>query len=344
MIDFNIGIMGAGHIAGKIAETIEKLDGFRIAAIASKDQGRADEFAAKYGIEKAYGRYEDLLKDPEIELVYIASVHAAHPFMAVEALKAGKPVLVEKPLSYNAKTAQTVMAFARQQKLFCAEAMWTRYMPLTLHFKELIDKKVIGEIRHATATLGYKLIDKPRLLRPELAGGALLDLGIYPLSLIFLAMGDFPVSCASSINRLSSNVDAIDTIHMNFSQGRMATVFTTMMYELDNRAVFYGTRGRIEVEGTNLPTRVRVYGENGEILEETMPPESQITGYEYEFLAARNAIIMEKPEPAEITHIETLRMLQFMDQLRENWKIFFPLPEEPKPEEPEKSDDPKKSE
>jgi len=206
-------------------------------------------------------------------------------------------------------------------------------MPLTRHFKEVIDKKVIGDLRYATATLGYKLTDKPRLLRPELAGGALLDLGIYPLSLIFLAMGQVPAACASSTNRLSSNVDAIDTIQMNFPTGQMASVFTSMMFELDNRAVFYGTRGRIEIEGTNLPTRMRIYGENGEILEETMPPENQISGYEYEFLAARNAIIMGKPEPEEITHMETLHMLQFMDTLRKTWKIAYPLPEEPKPEE-----------
>lgn len=334
MVDFNIGIIGAGHIAGVIAETIAKLDGFKIGAIASKDQARADEFAAKYGIEKAYGHYADLLADPDIELVYIATVHAAHPFVAIEALKAGKPVLIEKPLSYNAKTAQTVMAFARQQKLFCGEAMWTRYMPLTQHFRELIEKKVIGDICSATATLGYKLTDKVRLLRPELAGGALLDLGIYPLSMIFLAMGEFPLGAISSTVRLNSNVDAIDSIAMNFTRGRIATICTSMMHQLDNRAVFYGTRGRIEIEGTNLPTSVRVYGENDEILEETMPPENQISGYEYEFLAARNAIIMEKVEPAEITHTETLRTLQFMDQMRAQWKISFPLPEEPKPEGP----------
>ena len=242
---------------------------------------------------------------------------------------AGKPVLIEKPISYNAKTAETVLGYAREKNIYCSEAMWTRFMPLTLHLRELIMQKAIGDVRFMTASLGYNLSSKDRLLLPEMAGGALLDIGIYPLSLIFMVMGGLPVSVASSMNRVSSNVDAIETIHMNFQNGQMATAFVSMMAELDNRAVIYGTRGRIEVEGTNLPTRVRIYGENNEILEETMPPENQISGYEYEFLAARNAIIMDKIESPEITHVEQRDMLRFMDTLRKTWKITFPLPEEP---------------
>ena len=336
MIDFKIGILGAGHIAGKIAETIAKLDGFQVAAIASRDKKRAEDFAAKYEIEKAYGDYDELLADPEIELVYIATFHPTHANLAIRTLEAGKPVLVEKPISYNAKTAETVMGIAREKKLFCGEALWTRFMPMTLHLRELIAAKAIGDVRFVHATLGYKLIEKERLLRPEAAGGALLDLGIYPLSMIFMVMGSLPAACASSVNRLSSNVDAIETINMNFPQGQMASAFVSMLYELDNRGIIYGTRGRIEVEGVNLPTRIRVYGENGEILEETTPPEKQTTGYEYEFLAARNAIIMGKVECNELTHVESRDMLRFMDTLRKTWKISFPLPEEAAPEETEK--------
>ncbi len=336
MIEFNIGILGAGHIAGKVAETIAKLDGFRISAVAARDKTRADEFASKYEIEHAYGSYDELLADPEIELVYITTIHPTHANLAIRALEAGKPVLVEKPISYNAKTAETVMGIAREKNLFCGEAMWTRFMPLTLHLRELIAAKAIGDVRFIHASLGYKLTDKERLLRPEMAGGALLDLGIYPLSLIFMVMGSLPAACASSVNRISSNVDAIETINMNFPQGQMASAFVSMMSELDNRAVIYGTRGRIEVEGVNCPTRVRVYGENNEILEETMPPEKQISGYEYEFLAARNAIIMGKVECPEISHVESRDMLRFMDTLRKTWKVTYPLPEEPAPENPEK--------
>ncbi|MBQ9872196.1 MAG: Gfo/Idh/MocA family oxidoreductase [Eubacterium sp.] len=329
MVEFTIGILGAGHIAGKIAETIEKLDGFKVGAVAARSKERAEEFAGKYGIEKAYGDYDELLKDPDIELVYIATIHPTHANLAIRTIDAGKPVLIEKPISYNAKTAETVLGYAREKNIYCSEAMWTRFMPLTLHLRELIMQKAIGDVRFMTASLGYNLSSKDRLLLPETAGGALLDIGIYPLSLIFMVMGGLPVSVASSMNRVSSNVDAIETIHMNFQNGQMATAFVSMMAELDNRAVIYGTRGRIEVEGTNLPTRVRIYGENNEILEETMPPENQISGYEYEFLAARNAIIMDKIESPEITHVEQRDMLRFMDTLRKTWKITFPLPEEP---------------
>ena len=225
------------------------------------------------------------------------------------------------------------MGLAREKNVFCGEALWTRFMPLTLHIRELIAQKAIGDVRFIHASLGYKLVDKERMLHPETAGGALLDLGIYPLSLIFMIMGSLPAACASSVNRISTNVDALETINMNFPQGQMASAFVSMLSELDNRAVIYGTRGRIEVEGVNLPTRVRVYGENNEILEETMPPEKQISGYEYEFIAARNAIIMGKVECPEISHIESRDMLRFMDTLRKTWKITYPLPEEPTIEE-----------
>ncbi len=333
MIDFNIGILGAGHIAGKIAETIAKLDGFRVGAIAARDKARAEEFAAKYDVERAYGSYDELLNDPDIELVYVATFHPTHANLAIRAIEAGKPVLVEKPISFNAKTAETVMGLAREKNVFCGEALWTRFMPLTLHIRELIAQKAIGDVRFIHASLGYKLVDKERMLHPETAGGALLDLGIYPLSMIFMIMGSLPAACASSVNRISTNVDALETINMNFPQGQMASAFVSMLSELDNRAVIYGTRGRIEVEGVNLPTRVRVYGENNEILEETMPPEKQISGYEYEFIAARNAIIMGKVECPEISHIESRDMLRFMDTLRKTWKITYPLPEEPTIEE-----------
>ena len=333
MIEFSIGILGAGHIAGKVAETINALDGFRIAAVAAREDSRAKEFAEKYEIPKAYGSYDELLKDEEVELIYVATVNSNHALWAKKCIDAGKPVLVEKPFSYNSATATKVIQYARDKGVFIGEAMWTRFVPLMDRLREILAKKTIGIVRYVTTSLGYNLRDKERLLRPDLAGGALLDLGVYPLYMANLAIGMMPKSMASSMIGTSTGVDAFETIQMTYPQGQGATAVVSMMTELDNRTVIYGTDGRIEVEGTNDPTAVSVFDKDGELLEEYVQPDNQISGYEYEFLAAREAIITGKIETEQVKHIETAQTLSFMDALRSTWNLRFPLPDEPKPDE-----------
>ncbi len=332
MIEFSIGILGAGYIAGKVAETLNALDGFRVAAVAAREEDRAKEFADKYGVPKAYGSYEELLKDDEVELVYIATVNSNHALWAKNCIDAGKPVLVEKPFSYNAATATQVIQYARDKNVFIGEAMWTRFVPLIDKLREILQKKTIGPVRYVTSTMGYNLRGKERLMRPELAGGALLDLGIYTIHMIEIAMG-MPKSMASSLIGVNTGVDGMETIQMTFPNGEGATAVVSMMHKLDNRTVIYGLDGRIEIEGTNDPTALSVFDKDGELIEEYLPPENQISGYEYEFLAAREAIITGKPEPDQVKHIETAQILSFMDALRSTWNLRFPLPGEPKPGE-----------
>ena len=332
MIEFSIGILGSGHIAGKIAETINALEGFRIAAVASRDENRAKEFAAKYDIPRAYGSYEELLGDDEIELVYVATVNSNHALWAKNCIDAGKPVLVEKPFSYNAATATQVIQYARDKNVFCGEAMWTRFVPLTDKLREVLQKGTIGPVRYMTVSMGYNLRGKERLMRPELGGGALLDLGIYAIHMTEIVMG-MPKSMASSLIGVNTGVDGMETIQMTFPNGEGATAVVSMMHKLDNRIVIYGLDGRIEIEGTNDPTALSVFDKDGELVGEYLPPENQISGYEYEFLAAREAIITGKIETEKAKHIETAQILSFMDALRSTWNMRFPLPGEPKPGE-----------
>ena len=332
MIEFSIGILGAGHIAGVVADTINKLSGFRVAAVAARDEAKAKEFADKYQIPKAYGSYEELMKDPEVELVYVATVNSNHALLAKKCIDEGKPVLVEKPFSYNAATAVPVIQQARDKGIFIGEAMWTRYFPIIDRLRELVKEKKVGPIRYVTSTLGYNLREKERLLRPDLGGGALLDLGVYPIHMIELGLG-MPASMASSFIGINTGVDAMETIQMTFPQGQGATAVVSMMAELDNRTVYYGAEGRIEIEGTNAPTRLAVYDKDGKLIEEKFPDENQISGYEYEFLAAREAIITGKLETEQTRHAETGQILSFMDAIRSTWNLRFPLPGEPKPGE-----------
>lgn len=333
MVGFKVGIMGAGYITGVVADTLMKLDGFENYAIASTSEERAKEYKEKYGFEKYYTSYEDLANDDEVEMIYIATVNSNHAELAQMCLNAGKPCLVEKPFSYNAKTAYETLKLAEEKNLFCGEAMWTRYHPLIKNLQDYLKQDKYGEVRYMTANLGYNLMDRPRLLDPKLAGGSLLDLGIYPLSLTFLVMGGLPISIGTSNLKLSTGVDCQQAIQMNFSRGRFANVFSTMMYNSDNTCKIYQATGRIEIDNVNNPSEIKTYGVNGELVETFTRPDNFISGYEYEFLAAREAIIVGKLETPEVPRKYIMDMYKFTDQLRAAWKNVYPLPGEPKLED-----------
>lgn len=328
MIAFKIGILGAGGIAGKVADTLKKVDGIEVYCVGSRDIENAKSFASTYEIPKAYGSYEEVANDPEVELVYIATVNSNHAELAKMCLNAGKPVLVEKPFSYNAATAKEVIDLAREKNLFCGEAMWLKFLPIFSTLIAHLRNNAIGDIRFVTANLGYNLRDKERLVEPALAGGALLDLGVYPLNFIFSVMGTVPVSMTSSYARTNSGVDGLENILMTFPQGRMASVHVSMRAKLDNRVMIYGTNGYIEVDNVNCPTKIDFYTPNGEIFQTITPDDKFITGYEYQFISARDAVIVGKLEPEQQLHSNVLYMMQFMDTIRKSWGLKFPLPGE----------------
>lgn len=369
MITFKIGILGTGSIAEKIADTIigmgqvttnyadkiaqdptiKNYDGFELYAVGSRTLDKAKSFANKFHMPKAYGSYEELANDPDIDLIYIATPHSLHAENAKLCINAGKPVLVEKPFSYNAATAEEVIKLAREKKVFCAEAMWLSYMPIMKFTCGLIregiptkdqpagEKKpfvngIIGDLRLVTANLGYDLRGVKRLNDPELAGGALLDLGVYPLTAVFMILQQLPVSMASASIKTQTGVDAIDTVSLNFQNGKMATIYTSMMGNLDNEVRIYGNNGYIVIDNVNCPTNVKIYKPDGSLLHEINAPSYQYNGYEYEFIAAREAIIRGQVEVGDIPHSNSLNLLRITDSLRKTWKVSYPLPGEVSPE------------
>lgn len=325
MINFKVGILGAGKIAGIIADTLRDLDAFEAYAVASRDLDKAKEFGKTHGIETCYGSYEELAADPEVELIYIATPHSHHAEHAKLCLNAGKPVLVEKAFSYNAKTTEEVLTLAKEKGLFCGEAMWIRYMPMYQLLIDYIKKGAIGRVNNITCSLGYSLLKKERMTKPELAGGALLDLGVYPLNLISMIYGTEAPMIASTCAKLETGVDAQEALQINYKGGKSANVFVTMMYKPDNNARIYGDRGYIEIDNINCPETFRIYTADHNLVVETKKPERQTTGYEFEFIAARDAIIVGQIETQEMPHAETLRIMQICDSLRNTWQIKYPM-------------------
>ncbi len=325
MINFKVGILGAGHISGIIADTLVKLDSFEPYAVASRDLAKAQEFGAKYGCTKCYGSYEELANDPDVELIYIGTPHSVHAEQAKMCLNAGKPVLVEKAFSYDAKSTEEVLKLSREKHLFCGEAMWIRFMPMYKRIRTMINDGVIGRVVHMDLNLGYDLKNKERLKDPALAGGALLDLGVYPLNIISMMTDAAPDAGASVCAKLDTGVDAQDSFQLHMASGATASIFITMMYKTPNTGVIYGSHGYIEIDNINNPQYAAAYRDDRKKLVESTLSEKQISGYEYEFIAARNAIITGNIQCPEIGQGETLRIMRYMDGLREKWGVKFPM-------------------
>ena len=170
---FKVGIIGAGHIARKMAHTLRDMEGVEPYAVASRNQENAEGFACEWGFTRAYGSYEDLADDPEVQLIYIATPHSHHFEQARMCLEKGKPVLCEKAFTANAEQAETLIRLSKEKQVFLTEAIWTRYMPFSETLRELVDGGTIGRVMMLTANIGYPIAEKERIVKPELCGGQL---------------------------------------------------------------------------------------------------------------------------------------------------------------------------
>ncbi len=320
----NIGILGAGNIAALMATTLQPLKGVNCYAVASRDGKKAKVFADKYGFEKSYGSYVDMLLDPMVELVYIATPHSHHYDHIKLCLDHGKHVICEKAFTANAEQAEEVLRMAEERGLLLTEAIWTRYMPSREIINQVLRSGVIGKPTSLSANLGYAIEHKERLVKPELAGGALLDLGVYVLNFASMVFGDDIVGISAECIKYETGVDAQETIMLTYADGKMASLYATMVALSDRRGIINGTNGYIEVENINNPEVIRVFNLERRIVAEYAVP-TQITGYEYEILSAYKAIREGKIECDEMPHSETIRMMKLMDSIRSAWGIVFPF-------------------
>ena len=315
-----VGIIGAGTIAGKIASTLKDLERVDNFAIASRSLEKAETFAREWGFERAYGTYSDLLDDADVDLVYIATPHSHHYDVTREAILKGKPCLVEKAFMANYRESKDIVDLAREHKVFVAEAIWTRYQPAVQMIHKLMADDRIGTPQLISATIGYPMLHKERLLKPELCGGALLDVGVYPLNFAAMIFGDKIEKTISTCTKLETGVDAQASITQIFDDGKMATLNCSMLAHTDRMGVVSGDGGCIVVDNINNPQHLTVENKDFKIVAEYDAPK-QISGYEYQVTAAIEAIRDGKIETPFMPHSETLRMMQMMDALRNEWGI-----------------------
>ncbi len=322
-----IGYLGAGNISSQMAATVAKMDEAQNYAVAARDLARAEAFAERWGFERAYGSYEELLADPEVDLVYVALPHSHHHRWTLAALEKGHHVLCEKAFAVNEAQAREMIDRARAKGLLLAEAIWTRYMPSRKIIDDIVASGSIGRVLTVDANLGYKVDMNERMVAPELAGGALLDLTVYPLNFASMVLGDDIARIDAHMVPTATGVDGQDSVTLTYADGRMATMFTTMHTMTDRRGLICGTEGFIMVENINNPQRIFVYDADGlnSSLRETIEVPEQITGYEYEVLACKRAIEAGSIECPEMTHAETLELMRQMDAIRAQFGIVYPF-------------------
>ena len=230
MRQINMAILGAGNIAGQMAAAINGLqDRVCAYAVASRSLDKAQAFAQEWHFQKAYGSYEELAADPEVDLVYIATPHAMHYDNARLCVEHGRAVLVEKAFTANAAQARALIELAREKKVFLTEAIWTRYMPARQIVEKLLAEGAIGEPLSLEAEFSVPLSHKQRMYDPALAGGALLDLGMYCLTFASMYFGDAVAEVISHAEKLDTGVDATDDIYYTYENGRKAHLRTSMV-------------------------------------------------------------------------------------------------------------------
>ena len=352
-------ILGCGHIATKMAAAVKTLEkrgmGVECYAVASRTLDKAKKFADDYGFGRAYGSYEELAQDSAVDLIYVATPHSEHYSNILLCLEHGRNLLVEKAFTANALMASEVIALAEEKGVFMSEAMWTRFLPAVQMVKDWILAGKIGKVESVEADFSMPLSHIGRLQKPELAGGALLDLGIYSLTFADIFLTDpeicreIPASagmtsggeCAGMTSgedcvanhivqtktkcvKFHTGVDATDWIDLVYAGGQVAHLKTSMVAPLKNEGVIYGTAGFIRVQNLNDMVEIQLFDVAGTLVESVKPPRIE-NCYEYEVLGCKAALEKGLRECPEMPHSKTMQMMTQMDSLRAAWGVSYPF-------------------
>ncbi len=320
----NWGILGAGKIAGALVDGIRETGDGRVAAVGSRSVGRATDFAERFDIPSAYGSYEDLLADDGIDAVYIATRNDLHHQNTLDAIAAGKAVLCEKPFALNAIQAAEMAGAARAAGVFLMEAMWMRFIPAIVELRDLVLRGDLGEIRAVTADFGFKADAGAghRLVEPSLGGGALLDLGVYPISLAMLLLGE-PESVAARAALGDSGVDEQVAVAMAFPGGAVASLFASYVVESPVEAHVVGTGARVRVRSRfHNSEQLDVVGVDGATRTMHLPKGGN--GYRFEVAEVHRALTAGEIESPMRTLDDSLAVMAVLDTVRGQIGVVYP--------------------
>jgi len=318
------GILGTGAIAGKFAEGLSFVPDAELIAVGSRAKQTADAFADRWGIQHRHASYADLENDADVDVVYLATPHVLHREDSLLCLKAGKSVLCEKPLTINSREAHEVVGCARQRGLFLMEAMWTRFFPAMCKLREVLARGVIGEVRMLKADFGFRTGWDPggRLLNPKLGGGALLDVGVYTVSLAAMVFGEEPSRVTAMAHIGETGVDEQSAMILGYDAGALAVLTCAVRTATPTDALIAGTDGLIWIRHPVWrPTTLTIAHPDKEQLIE-LPYEGN--GYNYEAAEVMRCLREGKLESNVMPLDESLSIMATMDRIRAQWNLTYP--------------------
>ncbi|GHF26695.1 Gfo/Idh/MocA family protein [Pseudolysinimonas yzui] len=316
------GILGAGWIAGMQVSDMQR-HGFTITAVGARDLAKAQAFAAEFGISTAYGSYQELAADPNVDAIYVATVHPAHAASARIALESGKHVLVEKPFTMDAAEARELVDLAASKNLVVLEAMWTRWLPHMVRIREILAEGLLGDVRTVLADHDQKNEHVERMHKPELGGGALLDLGIYPVSFAWDVFGA-PDTVIAHATMTAAGVDRETAVILGYPSGAHAVLHTQMSGTGPNRAAIVGTDGRIEIDSVwyNQVAFTR-YDRDGQVVER-FDERAEGRGMNFQAAELERIVASGKLAGDILPPSETVAIMETLDEIRRQIGLTYP--------------------
>jgi len=318
------GILGCGSIAHKFVKGLQVLPDTILEAVASKTEGKAEALGNQFHVKNVYNNYEELVNNSAVDVIYVATTHNFHYENVLFCLNHGKSVLCEKPITLNAKQAEGLIKTARNNNLFLMEAMWTRFFPCIVKLNKYLDEKIIGEIKHFMADFGIKkeLNAKVRSFNPELGGGALLDLGIYPTSFARMIYKESPTKIKSSAYIGNTRVDEKSCYLFEYENGQTALLSASHRLIMPHDALIFGTKGYLKVPNFYHPSKMilSLEGKRKKTIRVPFKP----PGYNYEAMEVKSCLNAGELESKSMPLNETLEIMKTMDILRSQWNLKYP--------------------
>lgn len=320
---YNWGILGLGNIAHKFAQAIDAIDNGVLYAVGSRTVDKAEKFANQYNINQWYGSYDDLIRDEDVEIVYISTTHNLHYELAKKSIEAGKHVLCEKPVTINSRQFEELRELAVSKKVFFMEALWTRFLPHMERAMEFIEQEKIGEIKFIKADFGIKIHPDPegRLLNLKLGGGSILDIGIYPIFLSLQLLG-YPDKIVVDVIKGATGADESCNISFVYKNGAMASLSSTFRVNTETSADIAGTKGRIKMNRMFfMPTSISVNIEG----ESTSHHEFNVikNGYEYEAIEVMECLDKGLTESPKLPLSFTSQLMRLLDEVRKEAEVIY---------------------